>query len=57
MDNENVLEELNNVDDNMSSLSMYSQCSHTTWKSPDYYLDYNPEVFKLFQGFWLNGLN
>jgi len=39
----------------MKAFAMYSECSHTTWKSPDYYLDYNPDVFKLLQGFWLNG--
>ena len=44
-----------NEDDTMKPFAMYSECSHLTWKSPDYYLDYNPEVFKLLQGFWLDG--
>lgn len=56
VNNENIFDELENTDDRMTSLTMYSQCSHFTWKSPDYYFDYDPNVFKLFQGFWLNGL-
>ncbi|CAK8681235.1 unnamed protein product [Clavelina lepadiformis] len=56
VDNEYVKEELYQTDDGMTSAAMYEECGHTTWKSPEYYTGYNPDVFKLFQGFWLNGV-
>ena len=56
VNNESIEEQLYNVDDEMETFAMYGECSHEAWKSPDYYSDYNPEVFKLFQGFWLNGI-
>lgn len=39
---------------NTEPLEMYKECSHRTWRNPQYIEEYNPEVFKIFSSCWLN---
>uniref|UniRef100_H2Z2H7 Large ribosomal subunit protein mL37 n=1 Tax=Ciona savignyi TaxID=51511 RepID=H2Z2H7_CIOSA len=56
IDEEEPSELLDAVEDRPPSSTMYSECSHAVWWTPEYIDNYNPHVFKLFKALWLNGV-